>query len=200
MSKPIPLLPGKFYHIFNRGNNRENIFLEERNYRHFMHLYAEHIEPVADTYAYSLLRNHFHLLVRIKDDAETLRVSETRRVPAVSQAFSNFFNAYTKAFNVAYNRTGSLFEHPFDRKEVTSEVYFVRLVIYIHLNPQKHGLVDDFRAWPYSSYNALVSTRPTRLKRDDVWSWFDGMEHIRKLHVGQVEASLIEPLMLEDFD
>ena len=200
MSKPIPLLPGRFYHIFNRGNNRENIFLEDRNYRHFLHLYAEHIEPVADTYAYCLLRNHFHLLTRIKDDAETLRVSETRRVPAVSQAFSNFFNAYTKAFNVAYSRTGSLFEHPFDRKEVTSETYFVRLVIYIHQNPQKHGLVGDFRAWPYSSYNALVSTKPTRLKRDDVWAWFDGMEHIRTSHAGQVEASLIEPLMLEDFE
>ena len=67
MPQPVPLQYGKYYHIFTRGNNREDIFLEERNYRHFLQLYAKHIMPIADTYAYCLLRNHFHLLVRIKD-------------------------------------------------------------------------------------------------------------------------------------
>jgi len=67
VSKPIPLQPGKYYYIYNRGNNRENIFLEERNYPYFLRHYARHIEPVADTFVYCLLRNHFHFLVRIKD-------------------------------------------------------------------------------------------------------------------------------------
>jgi len=49
---------GSYYHIYNRGNNRENIFIEERNYAYFLRLYAEHIVSVADTYAYCLLRNH----------------------------------------------------------------------------------------------------------------------------------------------
>lgn len=53
MSKPVTLQSGCFYHIYNRGNNRENLFLEERNYRHFLRLYARYIPPVADTYAYS---------------------------------------------------------------------------------------------------------------------------------------------------
>ena len=66
MPKPVPLQYGKYYHIFNRGNNRENIFIEERNYRYFLKLCAKHITHVADTYAYCLLRNHFHFLVRIK--------------------------------------------------------------------------------------------------------------------------------------
>ena len=67
MSKITPLQYGQYYHIYNRGNNRENIFIEERNYRYFLQLYAKHVAPVADTYAYCLLRNHFRLLVRIKD-------------------------------------------------------------------------------------------------------------------------------------
>ena len=70
MSKPVLLQPGRYYHIYNRGNNRENLFLEERNYRHFLKLYARYVAPVADTYAYCLLKNHFHLLVRIKEIAE----------------------------------------------------------------------------------------------------------------------------------
>ena len=67
MPQPIPLEHGKYYHIYNRGNNRENIFVEERNYPYFLKLYAQHIFPVADTFAYCLMRNHFHLLVHIKD-------------------------------------------------------------------------------------------------------------------------------------
>ncbi len=61
MSNPIPLEPGKYYHIYNRGNNRENIFKEDRNYAYFLKLYVFHVGPIADTYAYCLLRNHFHL-------------------------------------------------------------------------------------------------------------------------------------------
>ncbi len=64
------LQPSQYYHIYNRGNNRENIFVSEENYRYFLKLYAVHIEPVADTYAYCLLKNHFHVLVRIKDQAD----------------------------------------------------------------------------------------------------------------------------------
>jgi REP element-mobilizing transposase RayT len=60
----IPLISGHYYHIYNRGNNGENLFVEERNYPYFLQLYARHIFPIADTYAYCLMKNHFHLLVR----------------------------------------------------------------------------------------------------------------------------------------
>jgi putative transposase len=70
MTSPTPLQYGQYYHIYNRGNNRENIFFEERNYRYFLRLYVKYAEPVADTYAYCLLRNHFHFLVRIKTVGE----------------------------------------------------------------------------------------------------------------------------------
>ena len=207
MPQPIPLEHGKYYHIYNRGNNRENIFVEERNYPYFLKLYAHHIEPIADTFAYCLMRNHFHLLVRIKTEEEiqeTLRVSEqTLRVLEtlrVYQVFSNFFNAYTKAINKAYGRTGSLFEHPFGRIQVTSEAYYSRLVIYIHRNPQKHGFVTDFRDWPYSSYHALLSTKPTHLKREDVLNWFGDLDNLVATHQQETTEKQIGALAPEDFD
>lgn len=107
MSNPAPLQYGKVYHIYNRGNNGENLFIEERNYRYFLQLYIKHVHPVVDTYAYCLLRNHFHLLVRVKD----LSGLESPKLP--SQCFSNLFNAYTKSINKAHGRTGALFERPF---------------------------------------------------------------------------------------
>ncbi len=61
MTSPSPLKPGVYYHIFNRGTNRENVFIEERNYRYFLQLYLKYIEAVAETFAFCLLKNHFHL-------------------------------------------------------------------------------------------------------------------------------------------
>ena len=193
MRKTIRLEPGKYYHIYNRGNNRENIFLEERNYAYFLRLYAKYVEPVADTFAYCLLRNHFHVLVRIK----TSRVLETREV---LQQFSNLFNSYAKAINKAYARTGSLFQERFGRIEVTSDRYFVTLVRYIHRNPQKHSLVTDFRDWPYSSYHAHLSGKPTRLKRDEVLAWFEGAERFAEAHQNRTREAEIAALAPEDFD
>ena len=203
MSNPIPLHYGSYYHLFNRGVNGENLFIQERNYGYFLKLYAYHIEPVADTYAYCLLPNHFHLLVRIKTPEEaqeqTRPAPRSYRVSPPSQAFSNLFNAYTKAVNTAYQRTGSLFERPFHRIQVTSDRYFTQLVVYIHQNPQRHGLLDDFRAWPYSSYQALLSSSPTRLKRDEVLDWFGGPEYVLDAHHQLERVHHLKPLLLEDW-
>jgi hypothetical protein len=148
-----------------------------------MNLYTKHIAPVAETYAYCLLRNHFHILVRIREIPETLRVLETLRVSSkVSQGFSNFFNAYAKAINKAYGRTGSLFQHPFGRVPVTHKNQFYRVVMYIHQNPQKHKFVEDFRDWKYSSYGVLLSDSQTFLERHSIMEWFTDPSGFAALH------------------
>jgi putative transposase len=199
MTSPAPLEHGQYYHIYNRGNNRENIFVEDRNYRYFLKLYAKHIEPVADTYAYCLLRNHFHFLVRIKtvEEQQKIRVSRTLKP---SQQFGNLFNAYAKAINKTYGRTGSLFHNPFGRVSVTSDAHFVHLIAYIHQNPQKHGFVEDFRTWPYSSYHACLSRKPTRLMREEVLDWFDGPTAFQAFHRQAVNEAQLAPLVPDDFD
>ncbi len=171
MTSPSAISLDTYYHIHNRGVNRENIFFEERNYVYFLDLYAKHIEPVAETFAYCLMRNHFHVFVKTKSE-ETLRVSKTLRVLDPSQHFSNFFNAYSKAINKTYDRTGSLFQHPYGRVPVTDNTQLSQVVLYIHQNPQKHMFVEDFRQWKYSSYNTLLADGPTRLQRETVLSWF----------------------------
>lgn len=190
MSNRSPLQPGVIYHIFARGNNRENIFIRTDNYRYFIDKYIEHIAPVADTFAYCLLRNHFHLLVRIKTpsvlhakrDSTSDVVQKHLGSPSPSQTFANFLNAYAKAINQMYGRTGSLFQHPFGRIPVTTESYLLNLVHYIHFNPQKHGFVQDFREYPYSSFHVLVSNKFTRLQRAEVIEWFGSQEEFQTFH------------------
>lgn len=202
MKTTAPLQPGHYYHIYNRGNNREDLFREERNYRYFLQLYARHVLPIAITFAYCLMRNHFHFLVRIREAVlQTSQVSETCEVldpRQVSQHFSNFFNAYTKSINKAYGRTGSLFEERFGRIEVTTDAYFTNLIFYIHFNPQKHGFVDDFREWPWSSHHTLQAAGDTKLNRAEVMDWFGGKSQFEEFHRGLVDEKAVAALIDED--
>ncbi len=156
-----------------------NIFHTEANYTHFLKLYARHCEVVVDTYAYCLLRNHFHLLVRVKEELPTYAVlypekQDAKRQQVISPAkqFSHFFNAYAQHFNRVANRKGSLFEESLERKWVDNNLYFTHLVRYIHQNPQSHGLVVDFRDYPHSSYHSHLSAKRTLLQREAVRHWF----------------------------
>ena len=117
----------------------------------------------------------------------------------VSRQFNNLFIAYAKAFNKAYQRTGSLFESPFKRRLVDNDRYFAALVAYIHRNPQKHGFVDDYRDWPYSSYHAVLSTQATRIQRAAVLGWFDGSTGFKEAHLTLVDDATIDSLFAEDW-
>ncbi len=154
------------------------------------------------------MSNHFHLLVRIKSveelaqaDAQTGPVSKTGpvfRPKHPSRQFNNLFIAYAEAINKAYQRTGALFERPFKRRLVTSDRYFTALVAYIHHNPQEHGFVTDFRDWPYSSYQAIVSDKPTRVQRDAVLDWLGGRTGFEDFHLAEVDEETIGSLIVED--
>lgn len=189
-----PITHGTFYHIYNRGNNRENIFLQERNFAYFMELWWKHISPIAETWAYCLLRNHFHATVYIKDKPDLTGLnssafpSDSRgdlsglKLKEPSQYFSNFFNAYSRGLNIAAQRTGALFERPFKRIPVDSEAYLMRLIVYIHQNPQKHKFENDFRNWNYSSYHELIADVPTRLQRDRAIQLFGSQKDFIRIH------------------
>jgi len=77
MTSPTPLLFDTYYHIYNRGVNGENIFIEERNYDLFLNLFERHITPVCDLFSYCMLRNHFHVSVRTKTEEEILEYKKT---------------------------------------------------------------------------------------------------------------------------
>jgi putative transposase len=206
MTSPSSLLYDTYYHIYNRGNNGENIFIQERNYEHFLNLHFKYIEPIAETFAYCLLRNHFHMLVRVKSEEEifsneeTLKVFKTFRVLYPSRRFSDFFNAYAKAINKAYTRTGSLFEHPFGRVPVTTGRQFWNVIAYIHQNPQKHKFVEDFRNWKWSSYGIVIAEKPTKLRWEAVLDWFGGKQGYLELHEKWVSDADSKWFAEDDYD
>lgn len=186
---------GVVYHIYNRGNNKENIFKEEKNYHYFLGLMEKHLLSVADIYCYCLLKNHFHLLLRIKDP--DFIAEKYRNKPYLP--FSHLFNSYSKSINKAYNRTGSLFQEHFHRKRVSDEKYLKQLVAYIHLNPEKHKFCDNYKDYPYSSYSAYISKAKLFIDKEYIMNFFGTYQNFEFWHnlnrikyegiVGEIEKS-----------
>ena len=203
MEKKVPLLQGNYYHIYNRGNNGINVFLDTDSYYHFLKLYAQYIKPIADTFAWCLLKNHFHILVRIKEKTEiiesqlTYSTTDKPKVIDPSRQFSHLFNAYTQAINKRHNRTGSLFEKNFERKLVDSEKYFQQLIFYIHNNPVHHGFVKQMSLYPWSSYETIISDKPTLLNRNEVLTLFGDKENFKWYHNHQQITNDINHLIIE---
>lgn len=191
----IPLESEATYHIYNHANGSENIFSNDGNYLFFLKQYKTYISPFTDTFSYCLMPNHFHFLLRIKNEKETITSFEEKgknisdiflKPPALekmrSKQFSNFFSSYTQAFNKQQGRMGSLFMKNFKRKKVTDSKYLMKLVHYIHYNPVEAGFCSRPEHWKFSSYPAILSGKTSLVLRDEVIEWFGDFENFIYCH------------------
>src|SRR5207247_1517991 len=141
----------------------EKIFKSHENHLYFLDKYTQHTSSICDTWAYCLLPNHFHLLIRVKpmhQIVEHYKLIKTKDLPEhdelqlsdfIMERVSNWLNGYTKAFNKMSGRRGSLFIDYTKRSLVETDVSFAKLVHYIHANPVHHGYVKQIYDWHYSS-------------------------------------------------
>lgn len=189
-----------YYHVFNRANGNEDLFREDTNYKFFLERYFHYTQPLANTLAFCLLKNHFHILIRIKK----LDLSHWNSVlksnvqydnPVnyiVANQFSRLFNSYAKAINKMYDRKGSLFQTNVKRKRVHNIQHLQTLVMYIHRNPEKDGITQKLQEWSYSSWHLYNESRPgswMHFFKDyincvEVIDWFGDKENFMQLHVG----------------
>ena len=158
---------GKFYHVYNRGNNKQPIFFEEENYYFFLRRMKFYLSDWIDLYSYCLMPNHFHLFFRTND---FFPVNTQNHIAGIEQVFKTFFMSYAKAINERYARSGALFQQKFKKKEVNDDAYFSWIIQYIHLNPIKAGLCKEPDGWKFSSYPAILSDLPTKIKRMKCWN------------------------------
>lgn len=180
-----------YYHIYNRGINGEILFKNDENKRYFLKLVAKHLSEKIAILSYCLMDNHYHFTVRIKADEKI-----------ATQAFSNLFNAYAKAYNKQEGRTGSLFEKHFRRKRILDDSYLRNLIVYIHTNPQNHGVIDDFEKYRFSSYPAFISTNHSetlKIEKKEVLRIFEDLENMTHVHKTSL-GTLQETIDLQGFE
>lgn len=189
------LYPGCCYHIYNRGVNKSSIFLEPENYRHFLILYSKYIDPIFDTYAWCLMPNHFHFLIKVWDPDRVPYPYKKGIDP--SRALSHLFNAYAQSFNKRYGRTGKLFETPFKRKYIDSSEYFKQLIFYIHNNPVKHGFADTLLDYPWTSYQTIISVRGENMAYPGLTGWFNSKSEFVEFHRSSKPVHMSDEITLE---
>jgi REP element-mobilizing transposase RayT len=143
----------QYYHIYNRGSNKNDIFRESSDYYYFLSLLKRHLSDEAATdssgrtfnkydneielIAFCLMPNHFHLLCYLKEPEGVVRLMRS------------IMTAYTMYFNRKYKRTGKLYEGVFLASRIDNDAYLWQVSRYIHLNPTDAGL--DFENYDYSS-------------------------------------------------
>jgi len=162
--------PGRYYHIYNHANEGFDLFRNKDNYLFFLQQYKKYVHPIADTYAYCLMPNHFHVLIRIKNETENDRLKNSS-IPKreITNTIKNWLLSYTKSYHSVYLTRGNLYYQKIRRKEITDEEYFFTLIGYIHMNPIKHRFVKNPEEWFFSSYNAYLSKKNTLVNCEDVW-------------------------------
>lgn len=155
-------LTGNYYHVYNRGCNRESIFLTDGNYLYLTNLIHRFLHSYSIAIiAYCLMPNHYHFLIRSdKDDV-------------IAPFIQRLFNSYTQAFNRQQKRSGTLFERRSKSILVDDEDYLIYLCRYIHLNPVAARLVACPEDWVYSNYLEWIGKRDGVLcDREFVQSYF----------------------------
>ncbi len=150
---PIPIKyladfeENSIYHIYNRTNNEEALFLNDGNRLFFLRRYKELLLPFTDTYCWCLLSNHFHLLVKIKPDKNIksflkskpiteLTITEKKFMinkatfsELIENVFKRFFQSYALAFNKMHLRKGNLFYKPFKRVKIENDAQFTMAIV-----------------------------------------------------------------------
>lgn len=178
---------GYIYHIYNQGNNKQRIFFNRENYLFFLKKIKTYISPYADIIAWTLMPNHFHLMVKVK--YLTIGVAQSNadgRMRSVNDSIGIMLRSYTNAINKQQDRTGKLFREKtkaecincprgitptFYNTEVGTQIHindpqkqYPQVCFdYIHNNPIKVGLVKKLSDWEYSSYNDYYSSRNGKL-------------------------------------
>lgn len=159
--KPRIEYPGAFYHIIARGNKREDIFLDQGDRIRFINKLSEYKKRYDFIlYAYTLMNNHFHLLL------------ETNDVPA-SRIMQGIIQAHTQYYNLKYDKVGHVFQGRYKAILCDRDNYLLNLVRYIHLNPVRAGLVTNPADYKWTSHRIFLGVEKSELvDKDFVLSQF----------------------------
>ncbi len=141
--------PEKYYHFYNRSNNREIVFKNQQCYELFLHKYSELMHEYVHTYAYCLMPTHFHFLIQV---CGVVPINIQRKIVIL-------LSSYTKTINLSFHRHGSLFQPRSKAIEINDENYLLTLISYIHQNPIRAKLVKNIDDWEHSSYRELAGLR-----------------------------------------
>lgn len=204
-SKVELMFPLEDFHIYNQGNNKEMIFHDRHDRQKFINEIKQYLEPVAYVYCYSLLFNHFHLVIKIKSRDKILQLIDKDEDVAkfaqkfidagkskayiaariVSEKLRLFFSKYASYFNRKYDRTGSLFKKGYKRRRISSPMYLRNCIVYVNTNVTHHNPRISFKDYEWCSYNDFLNPnyiKDLNKRYFDFYGLFGDIENFIYLH------------------
>lgn len=204
----ILLEPERFYHVYNHAVHQNNLFSEAKDYHFFLARLNKYFSPISEIYAYCLMPNHYHILLKIKEfeilkeyfglKNEEIQKSDFHISDNLTHQIGSFQNSYTKIINQKYKRKGALFIQSFRRKVVEKEAYLYKLVHYIHFNPVHHHFVDNIDLWNYSSYSEILKNENQIINIENVINLFTNKQDFFQFHTQKPDEKLVS--LMEDFE
>lgn len=153
------------YHIYNRGNNQQQIFFNRENYLYFLQTVNKFIAPVSDILAWSLMPNHFHLLLHANHQSVVQVRQSPVTINALTEGIRLTLSSYTKALQKQRDFTGNLFQQKTKSKCTDDGTvhYSLTTFHYIHQNAYKAKLVSRIEDWEFSSFPDYIGLRNGKL-------------------------------------
>lgn len=144
----------ELFHVYNRGNNQQQIFFKPENYIYFLNKVRIYIQPYCDILSYCLMPNHFHFLIHADKRTIATKVVAGKEKNVLSEGVKILLSSYTQAINKQNKTTGSLFQQNTKAKAIAfgSSLYDKICLNYIHQNPRTAKLVAKIEDWAYSSF------------------------------------------------
>ena len=176
------LLIDEFYHVYNRGNNKQPIFFKKNNYLFFLRKIREQLSPCSNIINYCLMPTHFHIIIQANEKSISERKSfGGKPMQEFAYRVGMLLSSYTQAINIQNNTTGSLFQQKTKAKILSEEVegiiqnYLENCFFYVHNNPFEAGLVASLHDWLYSSYLDYIGKRNDTLCDKEIFFKLTGL-------------------------
>jgi putative transposase len=147
---------GSFYHIYNRGNNKQKIFFTNENYFFFLEKVKKYICPNCDLISWVLMPNHFHFLIRANTETCRLIKQTPIEINTLTEGIRLLLSSYSKAIQKQESKTGNLFQQKTKSKCV--DTYVDVAFQYIHQNAFNAGLCSKLEDWEFSSFKEYTTT------------------------------------------
>ncbi len=202
-----PFEPDQFYHVVFRSIDGVKLFLNNNQKQIFLNKWIQFMQPFCRIWAYCLLENHVHLVLKIEkaqsicaeiekwsEDVQTKAIqnylsdkSESHFDEMLERQVNRFLVSYVNTFNNEIVRKGGLFQKPFRHVLIVEEAHLQQAIVYVHANAQKHGIVKDYLLHPDHSYHEIIKGTNLYVDSSAVVDFFGNKTAFISVHKEQVD-------------
>jgi len=166
----MKFVPENIYHVYNQGNNKQDIFLEDLHFQYFLQLYTGYVMPHCETLSWCLMNTHFHFMIYTDTRVNDIKKQGNLMLDPITNGFRKLLSTYSHEYNTKNNRSGSLFrpktksiclndEAELNNKYPSKQDYYLNAFNYIHYNPVEAGIVKNEAQWKWSSFRSYHGLR-----------------------------------------